>query len=223
MNQKNHALLTPEQRYLLGMMAGQELGDMRERIISDPDVFDGVCDAENDLLDACARNELDADLRELVQARLAERIAVAHAWNRLKHNPVLSLKRRPMHLSVLAIAAGVLLAALGIGVWQQRSYPHVLTGAVARLDLTATTRASGQIKEFIVPADARICIIHVPDIVLESRGRLLDEKNRLVWEGRSKGPGEFPIPRSALQASTYEFEVQNAAGQPLSYSYFRIR
>ncbi|MBC8164772.1 MAG: hypothetical protein H7Y20_02735 [Bryobacteraceae bacterium] len=235
MNHRNDALLTPEQRYLLGIMTGKELGDMQERIVSDPDVFDQVCDAENDLVDAFARNELDAPLHQLVATRLAKRLPIAQTWNHLKYSPGLEndrklkiergsvVKRKPARLGVFAIAAGILLAVLGIGVWQQRSYPHVVTRDVARLDLTITTRGSGQIAEFVLPANARICIIHVPGIVLESRGRLLDEKNRLVWEGRSKGPGEFPVPRSALQPSTYEFEAGDSAGRPLSYSYFRIR
>lgn len=226
MNHRNDALLTPEQRYLLGIMTGKELGDMQERIVSDPDVFDQVCDAENDLVDAFARNELDAPLHQLVATRLAKRLPIAHTWNhvhRLKFERGSGVKRRPARFGAFAVAAGILLAVLGIGVWQQRSYPRVVTRDVARLDLTITTRGSGQIAEFVLPANARICIIHVPGIVLESRGRLLDEKNRLVWEGRSKGPGEFPVPRSALQPSTYEFEAGDSAGRPLSYSYFRIR
>jgi hypothetical protein len=116
-------------RYLLGLLADEEAQALEEEYLVSPDVLSRVRAVEDDLLDDHAADRLGTEERAvferryLASPRLQERVVAARALR------LATLRRRGSGVrwrGPVAMAAGLLLAVLGLSLWRPSGGPEVV-------------------------------------------------------------------------------------------------
>jgi len=124
-------------RYLLGLMPEPEAEALEHEYVARPEVLERVRAVEDDLLDDYAAGRLGPEEKHAFESRylssgpLRERVATARALRRaIVEHAVASTAaaRRTWWRAPLAIAAGLLIALLVLGIWPRRvQQPEVAT------------------------------------------------------------------------------------------------
>jgi hypothetical protein len=127
-------------RYLLGFLPEEEAEALEEAYLAHPEVWERVRGVEDDLLDDHASGRLGPgekgafESRYLAFPRLRERVVAARALRMARADarvpPARVVAARPTRWRVpLAIAAGLLLAVVGLSIWPSPAPPRTATSA----------------------------------------------------------------------------------------------
>ena len=225
--------------YLLGKLSDPEVAQLESRLIEDPDLFSQLEVAEDDLFDAFARGQLDADERRRFVQRFAqdsERRQFAKAFSqRTAPARVVPFPRR--YWMPLA-AAAVLLIAVYVFPWRSPEHaPAPATGAIAPvaappapmatvlrvpLSLGTSRSASGATA---VALDSKITAVDF-GIRLNPADRyavyavsVRARDGNVVWSGNSLSASDengdlilhASVPADRLSAGAYELSVRGGA------------
>ena len=235
--------------YLLHQMPEEAREAFSERWIDDPELYEQLRQAESELLDGYARQELDAVQRTQVETYLLtsehqrQKLAFAGALQSALSRPAARWTARRA-VSLAAAAALVLVA--GLSLWflvqtrqlrrelvRSREAPPPVAGALYAAALSPdVSRGTARATSIAVPASAEVVRFDLElepgdengsyTVTLSSAGVVL-WKEEPVRADRRGAAFVAPawIPRRLLQPGTYEVQLSNA-GTPLAYYHFTI-
>ena len=235
--------------YLLHQMADEAREAFASRWIDDPELYDQLRQAEAELLDSYAQNELDAAKRAQVETCLLtsqsqrQKLAFAGALHTAVSRP--ARRRDAWRFAALAAAAALVLAA-GLSAWllvQNRRLrselaqipvpPPPAAGAMYAAALSpGVSRGTARVNPVAVPAAAELVRFDLElepgdengnfTVTLSSGGAVLWKEEPIRSERRGSAfIAPAWIPRRLLQPGAYEVQLANA-GTPLAYYRFTI-
>jgi hypothetical protein len=238
------------QAYLLGTLPEEDRARLGERALTDGEFFDRLREAEDDLIDALARGELNAQEGEamrrfLVDTGQEDRLRIARAWQ--AHTERVSTRRpfRPGSGRVLLAIAATLLVLLAAG-WLFRgsrsgpAQPAAVPGSsgpVFSIFLPAgVARSRRDIEAISIPPGTAFVRMELETPAMSGssswRAMLRDAAGVAVaTESRPIGGGTpnavLLAPASVLKPGEYEVELAASSdGQSwrvVSYYYTKVR
>lgn len=216
----------PELRYLLNRMDSAEREAFGARLLEDPELFDRVLDAENELYDGYARGTLAPGVRADLEKTAGQRrkLTFARALNRRQG------AAKPMR-QLVVIAAGVvmLVAASTVLVLRkgdnQPAAKRSRAPVVAQFVLPAgAMRAAAELPRFAVPADADEVELRMPLNAAPGRATVeLRSRRGTVWNGELDADATLVlrVPARDLGPGLYELTVSRS-GKPVGFASFHV-
>lgn len=212
-----------EQDYLLGRLSEAERDAFQQQLLENPELFDRVCEEENDLLDDYSAGRLSAADRAAVEQRLLQsregqaKLRVAQGLQKRKNRPI---PRR----SFLLAAAAVALLAFGLSWMIRLSHRQ----QPVRFVLAQATTRSDDVAELPLPDPRATVALVLPDHPLLREApltlELKDQGGRTVITSTGKAsPRELAVPGKAFTPGLYTLAAIDArSGKALLYFSFRV-
>jgi hypothetical protein len=216
----------PELRYILNTMDAAEREAFGARLLEDPELFNRVLEAENELYDGYARGTLTPGVRAAFERIAGDRrkLTFARALNRRER------AARPGR-QLIAIAAGVVMLVAASALLISRKGDIQPTAKRSRAPVVAqfvlparTTRAAAELPRFALPASADEVELRMPLSAGAGRATVeLRSRRGTVWSGELDADPMVVLRVTArdLTPGLYELTVSRS-GKPVGFTSFHI-
>jgi hypothetical protein len=212
-----------EVRYLLHRMDSEERESFAERLWTDPELFDRVLHAENELFDLHAIGRLPPGYQLDFERRL---LATRGQWRKLATARALASRPRAWTGGWLAIAAGVVLLAVLAPILARKLSPTKSTVAVVMLP-GAQTRVGTQVPEYSVPKALEVELrmpVDPGDALGEVRVSLVGGGGEIANAALRAVGSEirWRLESGRLPSGRYELSIRDGGGTLVGFVEFRL-